>query len=482
VRVAIIGGGLSGIGAAIMLRRDGIDDAVVLERGSEPGGTWRDNTYPGCACDVPSMIYSFSFAPNPDWSRLYAPQAEIRAYVLDVLKRHDVERQIHTDTDVLEAAWDGEAQRWQIETTRGRYTAQAVISATGPWSEPIIPDLPGLETFAGKIFHSSRWDHDHPLEGAHVAVVGTGASAVQFVPQIQPRAASVTIFQRTAQWVMPKLDRPLTHAERALFRRFPIAQRALREALYHLFELVGVAQRKLWPMRVIQRVAQRQLRRTVRDPELRRALTPDHTLGCKRILMSNEWYGSLTRPNVRVVPHAVQEIRPHGVVGADGIERPADTLILGTGFTITDLPIASRVRGRDGRTLADVWQGGPQAHLGTTVSGFPNFFLMLGPNIGNGHSSAILLAETQIGYAIDALKALELHGASSADVRPEVQEAFNAEVQRRLVGTVWNAGGCASYYMDATGRNSAIFPGSTIELRRRLRRFEPSEHELTRPG
>jgi cation diffusion facilitator CzcD-associated flavoprotein CzcO len=479
VRVAIVGGGLSGLGAAIMLRRAGIDDVVVFERASEPGGTWRDNTYPGCACDVPSFLYSFSFAPNPEWSRLYAEQPEIRAYTLDVARRHRVLELLRTDTDVLDASWDEGAQRWLVTTSRGSWRAQALISATGPWSEPVLPDVPGLGDFAGTVFHSSRWNHDHDLDGARVAVVGTGASAVQFVPRIQPRAERITIFQRTAQWVMPKLDRPLSDAERALFRRLPVAQRALREALYYGFELVGAAERRRWPMRQLQRIARRNMHGAVKDPELRRALTPDHVLGCKRILMSNEWYPALIKPNVELVPHAVREVRSGGVVGADGIERAADTLILGTGFTITDLPIAARVRGRDGRTLDETWRGSPRGYLGTTIAGFPNLFMVLGPNVGNGHNSAILLMEAQIGYAIAALRAMERERAGSVDVRVDVQDAFNDEVQRRLEGTVWNAGGCASYYMDANGVNSTIFPGSIIELRRRVRRFEPDDYALT---
>jgi cation diffusion facilitator CzcD-associated flavoprotein CzcO len=478
VRVAVIGGGLSGIGAAIMLPRAGIDEVVVFERAGEVGGTWRDNTYPGCACDVPSALYSFSFAPNPEWGRVYATQPEIRAYALDVARRHGALERVVTGADVHEARWDETAQRWRIATSRGDWTARALISATGPWSEPVLPDVPGLDSFAGTVFHSSRWRHDHPLDGARVAVIGTGASAVQFVPVIRRDAERVTVYQRTAQWILPKPDRGVTDAERSLFRRVPLAQRALRTAMYGAFEAAGWAERHPWAMRGFQRIARAHLERTVRDPALRRALTPDHTLGCKRILMSNDWYRALTRPNVELVPHAVTGVRPHGVVAADGIERAADTLILGTGFTITELPIAERLRGRDGRTLAEVWDGSPTGYLGTVVAGFPNLFMVLGPNVGNGHTSATVLIELQLRFAIDAIRRLERDGHASADVRPDVQAAFNAEVQRRLAGTVWNAGGCTSYYLDRNGRNSTIFPGSTIELGRRLR-FEPADYALT---
>jgi len=481
VHVAIIGGGLSGIGATAMLRRAGIGDVVVLERADEVGGTWRDNTYPGCACDVPSALYSFSFAPNPAWGRLYAGQTEIQQYARQVAREHGVEEHVVTGADVLSATWDEQAQRWRITTTRGDWTARALISATGPWSEPVLPHVPGLDAFAGTVFHSSRWDHEHDLASREVAVIGTGASAVQFVPQIQPRAGRVTVYQRTAQWVLPKLDRRVTAAEQALYRRVPLTQRALREAMYYTFELAGFAERNPRAMGGFQRIARRHLERSVADPRLRAALTPDHTLGCKRILFSNDWYRALTQPNVELVPHAVTEVTTGGVVGADGIERPADTLILGTGFGITEMPIAARVTGRDGRTLEETWAGSPTGYLGTVISGFPNFFMVLGPNVGNGHTSATVLIELQLLFAIDALKAMERDGIASADVRPAVQDRFNEEVQRRLRGTVWNAGGCRSYYLDRNGRNSTIFPGSTLELRRRAR-FRASEYALVPAG
>ncbi len=481
VRVAIVGGGLSGIGAAAMLRRAGIGDVVVFERAGEVGGTWRDNTYPGCACDVPSALYSFSFAPNPAWGRLYARQPEIQDYARRVAREHGVLEHVVTGADVLGADWDEDSQRWRIRTSRGDWSARALISATGPWSEPVVPDLPGLDAFAGTVFHSSRWDHDHDLRGRRVAVVGTGASAVQFVPRIQPDVERLTVFQRTAQWVLPKADRAITPAEQALYRRVPLTQRALREAMYRGFELGGFAQRNPWAIGGLQRLAVRHLRRSVADPALRQALTPDHVLGCKRMLFSNDWYRALGQPNVELAPHAVTEVTPGGVVGADGVERPADTLILGTGFTITELPIAQRVRGRDGRSLEEVWDGSPTGYLGTVVSGFPNLFVVLGPNVGNGHTSATVLIEMQVQFAIDALRALERDGHASADVRPAVQDAFNEEVQRRLRGTVWNAGGCASYYLDRNGRNSTIFPGSTLELRRRMR-FQPGDFALAPAG
>jgi cation diffusion facilitator CzcD-associated flavoprotein CzcO len=476
VEVAVIGAGMSGIGAGVAMQRAGHEDFVVLERAAEPGGVWRDNTYPGCACDVPTAFYSYSFAPKPDWSRAYAGQDEIRRYLLDVAAGHGVAGRIRCGTDVLGADWDEARRRWQVTTSDGEYVARVLVSATGPWSEPVIPDIPGLEDFEGKVFHSSRWDHDHPLDGANVAVIGTGASAVQFVPEIQPRVGRLTVYQRTPHWVMPKPDRPIDRRLQEVFSRHPAVQRALRTGMYYTAETLGLAMRNPRLLAPLERVARRHLRRSVADPELRALLTPDYTLGCKRLLFSNEWYTALTRPNVEVVPRACERVTPSGLVDADGVERPADTIVLGTGFTITELPIAERVHGRDGRNLAETWAGSPTGYLGSAVHGFPNLFLVLGPNIGNGHSSAFVLSETQIEYMVDALRQMRERGLASVEVRADAQERFNAEVQARLAGTVWNAGGCQSYYLDANGKNSTMFPGSTLELRRRLARFDPIDY------
>ncbi|MBP2320176.1 cation diffusion facilitator CzcD-associated flavoprotein CzcO [Kibdelosporangium banguiense] len=477
VPVVVIGAGASGIGAAIKLRQAGIDDFVVLEKAAELGGTWRDNTYPGCACDVPSALYSYSFAPNPEWTRAFAQQPEIRRYLENTADSFDVRKHVRYGVEVLDARWDAEASRWQLDTTKGHYSAQILIAGTGPWHQPLIPDLKGLSDFPGEMFHSARWNHDYDLTGKRIAVIGTGASAVQFVPAIQPQAGRLHLFQRTAQWVLPKPDHYVPKVERWLLHNFPSAQRALRAFEYAAMEALGVGFRHPQILRLVQQIGLLHLRRSVRDPELRRALTPDYTLGCKRLLMSNTYYRSLTKPNVEVHSTAVREVRGNVVVGADGSESEVDAIVFGTGFHILDMPVASHVRDAQGRTLADIWQGSPQAYLGTSVSGFPNLFLLLGPNLGTGHSSAFSILESQLAYVLDAVKAIRRNGWSSIDVRKDVQDAYNADVQQALRTTVYNVGGCSSYYLDANGRNSFSWPWSTGTLSRRIKDFDPRSYE-----
>jgi cyclohexanone monooxygenase len=423
-------------------------------------------------------VYSFSFAPNPSWSRVYAEQGEIQDYLEKTADEYGVTERIQFGAEVLEARWSPEETRWHVNTTRGRYSSRVLIAGAGPLHEPKLPDLPGLATFKGKVFHSARWDHDYDLADRRVAVVGTGSSAIQFVPMIQPKLKQLYLFQRTAPWVLPKFDRRIKPGEKSLYRRFPKVQKAIRNALYHLFEGVQLAQRRPHVMRRIEKVAGLHLKSQVKDPELRRRLTPNFTLGCKRMLFSNTYYPALQQPNATLVPHAVSEVRENSVVGADGVEREVDTIIFGTGFHITDPPIAARVHGADGRSIADGWAGSPRGYLGTSVAGFPNFFLLIGPNIGNGHTSAIVLIEAQMRYIVEALKTMRSRGLGTAEVRREVQDAFNERVQAALAGTVWNAGGCQSYYLDRNGTNSTIYPWTTIDLRRRTARFEADDYVL----
>jgi cation diffusion facilitator CzcD-associated flavoprotein CzcO len=480
LRVAVAGGGFGGLGAAIRLKQAGVEDFLVFERAGDLGGTWRDNAYPGCVCDVPSQLYSFSFAPNPGWSRSFSPQPEIWDYLRRCAERFGILPHLRFHHEVQRASWDDAGRRWRIQTSRGAWTADVLVAATGPLSEPSIPPLPGLAGFGGTVFHSARWDHGHDLRGREVAVIGTGASAAQFVPEIQPLTGRLLVFQRTAPWVLPRRDRPLTRVERATFRTVPAAQRLARWAIYWGRELftAGFLHPRL--MRLPQLLALRHLRRAVPDPALRARLTPDYTLGCKRAVLSNDYLPALTRPNVELVTSPIREVRAGGIVTDDGVEHPADTIVFGTGFHVTDMPFAERVHGRDGRTLAAAWRGSPQAYLGTSVAGFPNLFLLLGPNTGLGHTSVVLMIESQIAYLLRALRFLRQAGAAAVEPRPAAQLAFRAELDRRLRGTVWSAGGCASWYQDRRGHVAAIWPGTTWAYRRRLRRFDPAAH-LTTP-
>jgi len=481
VDVAIVGAGFSGLGTAIRLRRDGIEDFVVLERHEDVGGTWWANTYPGCACDVPSHLYSFSFAPNPEWSQTYSPQPEIRAYLQRCAERFDLYRSIRLGTVVTSAAWDDDAGRWTLQTSRGPVSARVLVAGMGSLTEPRLPDLPGLDTFEGAMFHSARWDHGHDVTGERVAAIGTGASAIQFVPAIQPKVAALHVFQRTAPWIMPHTNRRITHRERRLYRRLPALQKAVRTGIYGAREalVLGFVKHPRL-MAVPERLARRHMRAQIADPELLAKATPDYAVGCKRILPSNEWYPALGKPNVELVTSAIREVRPRSIVAADGSERDVDTIIFGTGFHVTDMPFGELVRGRDGRRLADAWEHSPRAHLGTTVAGFPNLFLLLGPNTGLGHSSMVYMIESQINHVIDALRVMGERGAAVAEVRSDVQAAYNRELDAKLSGTVWNTG-CSSWYLDASGRNAALWPDWTWRFRRRTRRFDPAQHTLRAP-
>jgi cation diffusion facilitator CzcD-associated flavoprotein CzcO len=476
--VAIVGSGFAGLGMAIRLREEGIEDFVVLERAGDVGGTWRDNTYPGIACDVPSHLYSFSFAPNPGWSRTFSPGSEIWDYLRVCARRYGVMPHVRFDHEVTGAGWDEEAQLWRIETSQGPLTANLLVAGMGGLSEPAVPAIPGIGSFEGTIFHSARWQHDHDLAGERVAVIGTGASAIQFVPRIQPEVGRLHLFQRTPPWVVPHRDRPISERERRAFRALPQLQLLVRAAVYWARETFVLAFMHRPLAKLPERIARRHLEAQVPDPELRARLTPSYTIGCKRVLISDDYYPALSRPNVELVTDGIREVRERSIVTEDGAEHEIDTIVFGTGFHVVDMPATKLLRGRDGKLLDEVWQGSPQAHLGTTIAGFPNLFMLVGPNTGLGHNSIVFMIESQIAYVLDCLRFMRRHGVRTIDVRPEVQEAFNAEIQERLQGTVWNAGGCASWYLDDNGRNTTLWPGFTWPFRQRLRRFEPAQHVL----
>ena len=479
VRVGIVGAGFGGLGTAIRLAQQGEDDFLIFERGADVGGTWWANTYPGCQCDIPSHLYSFSFAPNPNWTRTYPKQPELRDYLRATAEKFGIYDRIRLDCTVTAVAWDDDAGLWRLETTRGRYTADVVVAAPGPLSAPRLPDVPGLDSFEGTVFHTAQWNHEHDLAGERVAVIGTGASAIQAVPEIRKVAAHVEVVQRTPPWVVPHRDRPITRAERFLYNKIPVLQRLVRSAVYCSRELLvpGLVYRPQI-MKAVEKLARKHIADQVPDPELRRRVTPDYAIGCKRILPSNKWYPALGAGNVELITDAITEVRPNGYVTADGTLHEVDTIIFATGFYVTDIPLATIVTGREGRRLSDVWHRSPQAYRGTAIHGFPNLFLLVGPNVGLGHNSIVFMIEAQITYVLDALAQMRRRGARTVEVRQSELEAYNQRLQSRMGRTVWNSGGCASWYIDAEGRNTTIWPDFTFRFWNETREFDAAAYEL----
>jgi cation diffusion facilitator CzcD-associated flavoprotein CzcO len=475
--VAIVGAGFGGLGMAIRLKQQGVEDFVVLEREDDVGGTWHANTYPGCQCDVPSNLYSFSFAPNPDWTHSYPEQPQIQRYLRGCAERFGVLAHTHCGCEMQEATWEPTARRWRIETSQGPLSAKVVVAAPGLLSEPTMPLIPGIGRFRGTIFHTARWDHAHDMAGERVALVGTGATAIQVGPRIRPQVARLHVFQRTPPWILPHPDRAISPRLRRLYRRVPVAQRLARKGVYALREALATGMvRDMRLLTVFELVARGLLRVQVRDRALRERLRPRYRIGCKRVLLSNEWYPMLTAPNTELVSAPIAEVAEHAIVTVDGVERAVDAIVLATGFRPTDPPIAHRLRGADGRLLAEVWNGSPQAYLGTAISGFPNLFVLYGPNLNLGHSSIVYMLESQIGYVLQALALLRRREVASLEVRPSVQQAFNEAIARRLATTVWDTGGCASWYLDANGRNSTMWPDYTFRYRRLVARFDPDDY------
>ncbi|HEY3820490.1 MAG TPA: NAD(P)/FAD-dependent oxidoreductase [Polyangiaceae bacterium] len=476
--VLIIGSGFAGLGMAIRLKQAGIDDFVLLEQAEDLGGTWRDNHYPGCACDVPSQLYSFSFEPWPSWTREFAPQREILEYLRHCAQKYGIRPHIRFGTRVVGARWNEGDGIWEVSTSDGKtLRSRVLVSGCGPLSRPQLPDIPGLASFEGKTFHSARWDHAYPLEGKSVAVVGTGASAVQIVPAIAPEVRQLFVYQRTAPWVMPKPDGPIPPWKRRLYGRVPLAQNAARKGIYWARELLAlgfVVEPRI--MKLAERLARGFLARNVSDPALRARLTPDYTMGCKRILPTNSYLPALQRDNVELVTGGIAEVRSRSIVSKDGTERAVDAVVLATGFEAAEHVAPFEVRGRDGRDLDEVWRDGAAAYLGTTVSGFPNLFLIVGPNTGLGHSSMVFMIESQVAYVVDALKKMRALGLKAVDVKADAQARYNARLQDRLKGTVWSSG-CMSWYLTSTGKNTTIWPGFTFEFRLRTRRFDASSYD-----
>ncbi|ASR37735.1 4-hydroxyacetophenone monooxygenase [Prauserella marina] len=481
--VVIVGTGFSGLGMAIQLRKEGRDDFVILEKADDVGGTWRDNTYPGCACDIQSHMYSFSFEQNPGWSRSFSPQPEIYEYMRGVARKYDLYRSVHFGQNVTAARWDADVNRWFITTAAGdEFVCRFLMSGIGALHIPHVPELPGIERFQGATFHSAQWDHDFELAGKKVAVVGTGASAVQFVPKIADDVTELNIFQRTPPWIMPKPDYSMPEWARRVFARIPLAQRAYRHLLYWILEVRAVGfNGKPGLMRLAQKIAKRNIDKNVKDRQLRRKVTPDYVLGCKRVLISNDYYPALNRDNVSVISEGISEVKEHSVVDSDGVEREVDAIIFGTGFHVTDAFEHLDITGVDGVNLGKLWAAeGMQTHLGITVNGFPNLFFLLGPNTGLGHNSVVFMIEQQIRYIVEAIRFADSRDAEAIDVRAEVQDRFNADIQRKLADGIWTKGGCTSWYLDAKGVNRTIWPGFTWRYWMRTRKLRGSDFQLTR--
>ncbi|MFY2787251.1 flavin-containing monooxygenase [Rhodococcus sp. MALMAid1271] len=479
--VLIIGTGFSGLGMAIELRKRGREDFLVLEKAEEVGGTWRENTYPGCACDVPSHLYSLSGEPNPYWSKMWSGQPEILAYLRSLADKYELRRSIRFGSTCSGGYWDESRARWHVTTAEGdEYIAQFLVSGVGALHIPNVPTLPGTETFTGSAFHSARWDHDVDLTGKRVAVIGTGASAVQFVPEIAERVAQLQLYQRTPAWVLPRRNFSLPKTVQRAFARVPLLRRAVRGAVYWSAEGLAIGLNGHSALlRPVEHVGRRFIRREISDPELRAKLTPSYRIGCKRILGSNTYYRALNSPRTEVITDGIAEVRAGSIVDNNGVEREVDVIVYATGFRVTDGFDSLNLAGIGGRKLVSHWkEHGIATHLGITAAGFPNAFFLLGPNTGLGHNSVVFMIEQQIKYVLRALDLIEHRAADAIDVREPVQHRFNAEIQRKLRGGVWSTGGCTSWYLDSTGVNRTVWPGFTWQYWLRTRTLDPTEYEL----
>jgi cation diffusion facilitator CzcD-associated flavoprotein CzcO len=482
--IAIIGAGFAGIGAAIRLRQAGIDSFTIFERAAEIGGTWRDNTYPGAACDVPSHVYSLSFEPNPDWSRRFASAEEIQGYLLGLVAKHDLRRHLRLDTTIVEARFDDARGRWTLTDSRGgTFTARVVLACMGGLIDPALPPIPGITAFSGRIMHTARWDNSYDLAGKRVAVIGTGASAVQVVPSIAPAVASLTVFQRTPAWVVPKMDKAYSARARRLFARFPLALRLSRALKYWNSELWGPVVFLDAPRlsQLGQQASLAHLRAQVRDPRLRERLTPTFQFGCKRILISDDYWATFERDNVELVTAPIAGIGAAGITTTDGTIRGFDTIIFATGFELNFTKAPFPVRGLGGQLLDETWKDGAVAYKGLSVSGFPNWFIMMGPNTGPGHTSVLVYTEAQIAHALQAIRRIKNEGLRYVHVRRDVQDRYNARLQRRMKHMVWSTG-CTSWYLSKDGANHTLYPGFAAEYVARARRFRPSEYEIATFG
>mgnify|MGYP003584087656 FL=1 len=468
----VVGAGISGIAAAYKMNQAGYHDYVVLEKADRVGGTWRDNNYPGCGCDVPSALYSFSFSPSHKWSHLFAKQPEILSYLEDVAAKFDLNKKIEFNNELVSAKWDQDNSLWKLETSKGLYQTKTVMFTTGPITEPSLPKIKGIESFKGEMFHSARWNHDYDLKGKRIAVIGTGASAIQFIPQVQPLAKELIVFQRTAPWVLPKADMDLNDTAKGVIKRFPVIQKTWRNSIAQILNGINFGLRNPKTLKPVNALSRQLLKLQIKDDQLRKDVTPNFDIGCKRLLFANNYYPALQQDNVSLIPHGLVEIDGNTVVSANGERHEVDVIIWGTGFEVSHPPIGKRVYDVDGKLLADRWKdSSPEAYLGTSIEGLPNAFLVLGPNI-LVYDSFIGIAEAQIGYIVDGLVKMKSQEIKQLVIKKEVIAKHNHLVQKHLKTTVFNAGGCKSYYLDANGRNFAAWPWSLKELRSRLKKMD----------
>jgi cation diffusion facilitator CzcD-associated flavoprotein CzcO len=466
---------------AIRLRHAGIEDFTIFERAESVGGVWRANTYPGAACDVPSHLYSFSFAPGHHWSRRYAPQAEILAYLEEITDEYGIRPHLRLGMEAKEASFDADSGRWTLTTSDGgEHGFDFLVTACGQLTNPDVPDIPGIDEFQGHVFHSAEWDHDHDLSGERVAVIGTGASAIQFVPEIAGVAERIDIYQRSAPWILSKADREYPEWERRLFERVPMRVAASRLGIFAVLEgLTYAFTGSDWVAKPFQLIAERDRRKALAGrPDLIEKTTPDSQLGCKRVLVTSDWYPTLMRRDVELIDGAVERITATGVVGPDGEERPADTIIWGTGFRTQDFVAPMKIRGLGGRELNETWAKRPEAFLGTTVSGFPNMFVMYGPNTNHISGSVPYTLECQYSYALDAIQRVRARGFRWIDLRPETQAEWRREIEERSASTSWVTGGCHNWYLTEEGASTNNWPGPWLEYRRRTRRINPGHYRV----
>jgi cation diffusion facilitator CzcD-associated flavoprotein CzcO len=480
MKIAIIGTGFSGICAAIRFKENGFNDFKLFEKALEVGGTWRDNTYPGAACDIKSHLYSFSFEPNPNWSRVFSGQAEILDYLKHCVNKYQLQQHIVFNWQLQSAIFNDTTSEWEICNTEGkRETARLLVLATGALHIPKLPEIDGIDQFKGVLFHSAQWNHQYDLKNKTVAVIGTGASAIQFVPEIVPLVKKLLLFQRTAPWILPKRDGHISSFRKWMYRHIPFTQKIYRTSIYWINEAQAIAfvVNPKW-MKVAEKLALRYLQQVIQDEALRQKLTPRFTMGCKRVLLSNNYLPSLTQPNVEVITDAIQRVREHDIVFGNGRQEKIDAIICGTGFRVSDSYTFLTIKGRHGADLKDAWRDTPQAYLGTVVSGFPNLFLLVGPNTGLGHNSMIYMIEAQVNYLVDAAKKMRQQNLKAINVKTEVQAAYTASIHQQFERTVWNTG-CSSWYLTPDGKNASLWTDFTFKFRKQTQRVNWNEYEIS---